>query len=170
MTQFKVGDKVRRINHSWNGVQVGDVEIIDRISGRVIFLVGRKGNYAVESFEKVEEVKTERRQWADIIIAWANGAKVQVRVLARDYVGEWVDVEHPAWDGYGQKVEYRIKPEPKPDLIYYGAENNPLRHSEECGGWRRMQSIMTSKQTPADQVKYIFDGETGKLKAVEILA
>ena len=39
----------------------------------------------------------------DLIIAWANGEKIQYKV---DY--EWVDYEHPSWCNL---AEYRIKPE-----------------------------------------------------------
>lgn len=41
----------------------------------------------------------------DLIIAWANGAKVQVY---RPFDEVWKDCEHPFWD---ESSEYRIKPQ-----------------------------------------------------------
>lgn len=40
----------------------------------------------------------------DLIIAWANGAKIQ-----QSCDGEWHDIENPRWTPFTQ---YRIKPEP----------------------------------------------------------
>lgn len=48
----------------------------------------------------------ERHKHADLIIAWANGAKIQYR--DPDYSdGEWDETTHPTWSEY---KEYRIKP------------------------------------------------------------
>ena len=42
----------------------------------------------------------------DLIIAWANGEKIQVFNVEKT----WVDVDRPMW---GVDVTYRIKPQPK---------------------------------------------------------
>jgi hypothetical protein len=44
-----------------------------------------------------------KHKHADLIIAWANGAKIQVFSL-----GGWSDALTPAWDS---GMKYRIKPE-----------------------------------------------------------
>jgi hypothetical protein len=45
-----------------------------------------------------------KHKHADLIIAWANGAKIQVK----NGLGDWIDVGSPTWSG---QAEYRIKPE-----------------------------------------------------------
>jgi hypothetical protein len=100
---------------------------------------------------------TQRHVHADLIIAWANGAKIQCK--SREFT-EWVDIDLPRWFTH---YEYRVKPEPKPDLEFFGQVEwnfcysgveapsfGPLKHSQ-------------------DNVKLTFDGETHKLKSVEIV-
>ncbi len=50
----------------------------------------------------------------DLIIAWANGARIQMRVIGA--YPEWHDTANPAWN---TEREYRIKPEVKFDKIRY---------------------------------------------------
>lgn len=65
----------------------------------------------------------------DLIVAWAKGADIQW------YDGStWITTLYPGWLA---SQSYRIKPEPKPDVIL--------------------------------NVKFIFDGETGKLKKAEVI-
>ena len=65
----------------------------------------------------------------DLIVAWAKGAEIQW------YDGStWITTLYPGWQ---PAQSYRIKPEPKPDVIL--------------------------------NVKFIFDGETGKLKKAEVI-
>lgn len=53
---------------------------------------------------------------ADIIKAWADGAQIQFK-QPDDSDQYWDDVRgRPGWY---EGLEYRIKPEPKPDLIRY---------------------------------------------------
>lgn len=47
---------------------------------------------------------------AEVIKAWADGAEVQYL----DGINSWIDAANPQWDDYTQ---YRIKPEPKPNLV-----------------------------------------------------
>ncbi len=99
---------------------------------------------------------TQRHKHADTIIAWANGAKIQVKV--HDGSNGWKDCNAlgPEWHEYN---EYRIKPEPKPDMVMYGRINVDGRDTE----WTSV------KWESCDNVKVTFDGETGELKSVEIL-
>lgn len=87
---------------------------------------------------------------AEIIKAWADGAEIEYKCE-----GEWLPAEAPIWPCISV---YRIKPEPKPDLIQYGA----VSHGERDVPW-------TEFQTTLDNLKLTFDGETGKLKAAEVL-
>ena len=92
-----------------------------------------------------------RHKHADLIIAWANGAKIQTYRLLPD---EWIDTFAPAWV---EDSRYRIKPEPKPDVVEYYrlGKHHFLRAIREEGGYTNL--------------KVTFDAETGELKAAEVL-
>jgi hypothetical protein len=84
----------------------------------------------------------------DLIIAWAKGAKIQWRATK---AAKWIDTDEPGW--YVNR-EYRIKPEPKPD-IWYEVQitlHNPVT------------------KTPHHHLfNALFDGETGKFKSIELI-
>ncbi len=83
---------------------------------------------------------------AEIIKAWADGAEIQTRDGLRNV---WVDIiGTPVWTS----ENYRIKPEPKPDVVqFWCASCEPLKR-------------------PLDNnLKLTFDGETGELKAAEVI-
>ena len=46
-----------------------------------------------------------RHKHADVIIAWANGAEVEVRAVSTE---QWIDLDRPEW---WPDQEYRIKPD-----------------------------------------------------------
>lgn len=91
---------------------------------------------------------------ADLIKAWADGAVIQ----CQEPDGTWFNCEFaPRWR---ENINYRIKPEPKPDVVKYSFVN--------CFGKKAF--ILTSNQCECDNVKFIFDGENpDKLKSVEII-
>ena len=159
---FKVGDKVRRTRGGTDiyGMENGNVYTVTKILDngnaiRVEGIINKK--YFSEFFELVED-KSNHHKFHDIICAWAKGAKVQFRMKDTwGEWGEWISVENPTWFGYGYEIEYRIKPEPKPDVVYkkYVYESG-IKKLCQCDG-------------AGANVKYTFDGETGKLKDVEIL-
>ena len=85
------------------------------------------------------------------IIAWANGAKIEWRAPGF----EWAPCyrNDPAW---ADDVEYRVAPTPKPDVVnLYYAKNG------YCS------NLMMAAVQP--NLKLTFDGETGKLKAAEVI-
>lgn len=103
---------------------------------------------------------------AEMIKAWAEGAIIQYKCPSG-----WKDVvcSTPTW---GEFETYRVKPEPKPDVILYACI--------EKNDWK---SVMAAKvlacnhtcnadirKTPSDTVMFVFDGETGKLKDAQVLA
>jgi hypothetical protein len=88
---------------------------------------------------------------AELIKAWADGAEIQFRFPC-DL--KWTDTKTPSWDGI---AEYRIKPEPKPDLIRFTS----VMHIDT--------NIATNTKYASDNLKLTFDGETGRLKAAEVL-
>lgn len=83
----------------------------------------------------------------DIIVAWANGAKIEVKNPSN---GSWWDATPPAWD---LDYEYRIKPEPKPDIV-----------KERCvASWTGISTNL------CPNLRLTFDGETGELKSAEVI-
>lgn len=89
---------------------------------------------------------------AAIIKAWADGAIIQVW----SNVNGWKDVPGnlPLWS---VNCEYRVKPEPKPDIIRYGETKTYGTYNWD------------SNKVSCHNIRAIFDGETGKLKAVELI-
>lgn len=85
---------------------------------------------------------------ADLIKAWADGKNIEYK----DYEGNWVDASCPSWN---PACEYRIKPEPKPDYVIYYL-------------FYKGSMCVISNLSPAN-LKLTFDGETGKLKAAEVI-
>lgn len=98
---------------------------------------------------------TKAHKHADVIHAWADGAKVQYKSQRGEQ--EWKDDPFPCFD---VSYEYRIKPEPKPDISFYARlelDNLP----------KRVQVMDPDPQL--HNVKLTFCGETNKLKSVEVL-
>lgn len=94
---------------------------------------------------------------AEAIKAWADGAQIQTRFATDD---EWVDVcSTPSWY---EDLEYRVKPEPKPDDVIIA---HIVRCYDMAKGW---DWCSPDKCHPAN-LKFVFDGETGKLKAAEVI-
>ena len=102
----------------------------------------------------------------DMIVAWANGARIEARLNG----GEWHELTTPAWNGIDTK--YRIKLEPKPDLKLYfevakytSEKDKPfLFLHREC-----MNPENNRIDSISQNLRLIFDGETGELKSAEVL-
>jgi len=91
----------------------------------------------------------------DLIIAWANGAEIEFRHKVISPVGGWSSVVGcPSWDA---QTEYRLKPEPKPDVVKY------------CRAWSVDDEVtcLDTKKGKYDNIQLTFDGETGVLKSAE---
>ena len=84
---------------------------------------------------------------AELIKAWADGAEIEYFDL---HTNCWRF--QPALFPWYEDYKYRIKPEPKPDVVqFWCASCEPLKR-------------------PLDNnLKLTFDGETGKLKSAEVL-
>lgn len=63
---------------------------------------------------------------AELIKAWADGAKIEMRAVSGKWVG-YEDRDCPTWH---ELYEYRIKPEPKPEGEW---RDVPLEKEECCG-------------------------------------
>ena len=91
------------------------------------------------------------RKHAELIKAWADGAEIEY-LPSNSLI--WNPIKVPCWDGDG---DYRIKPEPKPDVVIYG-------YADTNGVW-----CSSIDRKDRDNIKITFDGDTGKLKAAEVL-
>lgn len=95
-----------------------------------------------------------RHKHADLICAWANGAQIEYYDII---MCRWLDNKNPRWY---EEMKFRIKPEPKPDVVleYYAFKNGEV--------WER-HNFHAKPNEP--YIKLTFDGETGELKAAEVL-
>lgn len=96
---------------------------------------------------------------AKLIKAWADGAEIQLHVTWNDTWMDYKGNEVPAWN---PEYEYRIKPEPKPDYVYFAT-------FDTVEGQKVLDSNITSWKSAMDSLRLTFDGETGKLKSAEVL-
>lgn len=95
-----------------------------------------------------------KHKHAELIKAWADGAVIQTK----DCNDVWYDC-HPKWEW--NDSEYRIKPEPKPDVVLYGT------FIYEADGEGEIS--LTIDRFNTDQFKFVFDGETLNPKSVEVI-
>ena len=91
---------------------------------------------------------------ADLIKAWADGAEIETRPYSD---AGWFPLEEPHWH---VEREYRIKPEPKPDVVeQYVAK-----------GYTKYSGVRVAEHWERENLRLTFDGETGKLKSAEVIA
>lgn len=97
---------------------------------------------------------------AAIIKAWADGEQIE---HYNQFTKQWGPIgSEPCWF---PSIQFRIKPEPKPDVVYYGVyEEKDVRHRRS-----ELECCFTQLNDHGDQIKLTFDGETGKLKKAEVL-
>ena len=89
---------------------------------------------------------------AELIKAWADGAEIEQKTphgVWENFDNEWTET----W------YEYRIKPEPKPNLV------------KTLHIWfdNEFSEITLTEVTEVPNLKLTFDGETGELKSAEVL-
>ena len=101
---------------------------------------------------------------AELIKAWADGVEIQQRYKDEPHGWtDWVLEESPQWWTY-DSVEYRIKPEPKPD------EEDYLVVEIGTGRWITFRKEQFCDDKPIrPQIRLIYDGETGELKSAEVI-
>jgi hypothetical protein len=97
-----------------------------------------------------------KQKHAALIKAWADGAKIQTKNEA----GEWIDINFPDWlDG-----EYRLKPKEKRKSNEYNIQI--VRYKDARLGFNYRTQRYSDKFKP--NVKIKFD-RYGKLMSVEML-
>ena len=94
-----------------------------------------------------------KHKHAEIIKAWADGAAIQYR---HSFEQNWKDLlsEAPSWNA----CEYRVKPEPKPDLVRY-VNVHPDADT---------YFVIKNELAPTN-LKLTFDGEDRFLKFAEVI-
>ena len=101
----------------------------------------------------------------DIIVAWAADTTQVLECRSRVAHGGWVwtPVEYPQWS---EDCDYRIKPQPKPDVVCKGIIEFTGDHFRTAA-YRTIFRV--SEHFECDNIHLTFDGETGKLKSAEVL-
>jgi hypothetical protein len=95
-----------------------------------------------------EDMRTPHKH-AELIKMWADGHEIQRYSRCNEC---WVDDPCPTWH-----VDSKYRRKPKPDAVRYIAVN------------LIKATFMTDHRTGTDNLKLTFDGDTGKLKAAEVL-
>ena len=105
---------------------------------------------------------------AEIIKAWADGADIQMKL----HSNEWIDLAKTQALMWSPINQYRVKPEPKLDLVKY-AHIGVLNYDTNFCTLSTSDHVWNAKEAPSYRnpanLKLTFDGETGKLKAVELI-
>lgn len=97
---------------------------------------------------------------AELIKQWADGASIQIKMP-----DGWRDVNGLPW--WSTQCDYRVKPEPKPDVILYAMvakEKDPFDNGVRIVSVRANQQLLST-----DTCMFVFDGETGALKDAQVL-
>jgi hypothetical protein len=97
-----------------------------------------------------------KHKHAEIIKAWADGAEIETKWKNAD--SDWYPQEDFLWfirSEFADKADFRIKPEPKPDVVKYLI----------CGlkSW-----VEVDDQIGHDCIKIVIDSK-GRLKSAEVL-
>jgi hypothetical protein len=102
-----------------------------------------------------------KHKWAELIQSWAMGAEIEQRDQY-DMGGfcDWFFTTKPNWNS--KSSEFRLRQYPKPDVIGY---------AKVCGNYNFVAyiSLASPQLDNDDNLKLIWDGETGKLKSAEVI-
>ena len=93
---------------------------------------------------------------AELIKAWADGAEIEIAIRTKDGGCTWLKVNHFVWE---ENCLFRIKPDKKPDVV------------EEAYVMKRISGEVYVCQGfhEIPNVRFVWDGGTGKLKSAEVL-
>lgn len=184
MCQFKTGDKVVRTGSSHSKIFHGQEYVVDIIGTHGdLYLKGIAGMWDPTLFALVPAITSEaeimnkphkhaensasKKQphvHAELIKAWADGAVIQYYNYLRC---DWMDCAFPVPEWHLSEVgQLRIKPEPKPDRV----EIRKLAYNantDRC--WMPFNAERSCNDPWVGEVKFTFDGETGKLKDAKVL-
>lgn len=105
---------------------------------------------------------------AELIKAWADNPSIKFEIATWN-IDEQTGKTEPIWKEISivgiattqdsDNSQYRIKPEPKPDIV--------VSYFVNAIGWVKYPSPLDINMTA--NMKLTFDGETGELKSAEVL-
>jgi len=93
---------------------------------------------------------------AELIKAWADGAEIECRDCR-----VWYHAKDPRWQ---EDMEYRIKPEQKPDVF-----RNFLFVEKMACAYTFIDVTGLPRNEGEQWIRVYMDGETGELKSAEVL-
>lgn len=96
---------------------------------------------------------------AAVLRAIADGKEAQFLSVGGGTGGGWYPLSSLTTPLSDPHLEWRIKPEPKPDVVLF------YRVTAQSNSYE-----VTRERTPMDNLRLTFDGETGKLKSAEVLS
>ena len=102
---------------------------------------------------------------AELIKQWADGAEIQLKLSNGRWV-DWMSSQSPSWL---DDEQFRIKPEPKPDVVMYSRVLSVQKHKDGAYYAWVSNAYTEMPSCKADNLKLTFDGETGELKSAEVL-
>jgi len=103
----------------------------------------------------------QKHKHAELIKAWADGAEIEWRSHHDD---AWHQVEDIMNIVRFDSIEYRIKPEQKPDVeTMLCKKGHSWYELYPTGGFELMKGCEL-------RIKLTFDGETGELKSAEVIS
>jgi hypothetical protein len=130
---------------------------------------GKLSRYSHEgqeaSYRKPNDEGKVKHPHAELIKAWADGAEIEARFLDADGWTNW-RLQEGGFIWYHSNAEYRIKPEPKPDIVFYFGVSLNLYSN---GTYGVKSTIFSDSKCDSHNVKLIFDGETDELKSAEVI-
>ena len=94
----------------------------------------------------------------DLIILWAKGAVIEEQSID----GDWFIQVRPTWSIYDS---FRVKPEPKPDVLRYGIASVKTGYGKFGG----VESFGDANLNENNNLKLTFHGDTGKLIKAEVV-
>ena len=99
-----------------------------------------------------------KHKHAELIKLWADGAEIEYKYIS-GFTNTWTEWKAKNNDGWIEtdNYQYRIKPEPKPDVVYYANFRKGLVPDYHIEKFRN------------DNLRLTFCAETGELKSAEVL-
>jgi len=163
---FKVGDRVEWASGGYftkykgsNNPNLYDIGTIIDVTTTDLFVKWDSNGYVTSSHafhlrlleENKKEANPNRHIHADVIIAWANGAEIE---LYDEGYEEWLSVVNPKWD---ENIKYRVKPK---ELV---EEFNVIYNIYA------KNLIVEDDPNVVKNLRLTFEPDTGKLLKAEII-
>jgi hypothetical protein len=111
------------------------------------------------------EAKMKPHKHAELIKAWADGAEIEQRNLSIEDAAEWHEFDTFWGDETSDlKWEYRIKPEPKPNVV-----KAFMLVSDALDSLCFYDVTGFPREKNKQRIQVTFDGKTGEIKSTEVL-